>query len=119
MADWIMTTTDAEIEAAIEAAQTEPEGTRIVNIEYHSESNLDLFVFTLSNGHRLSFPRENLQPVAQATTEQAANVIIDGLGYGIWWPQVDAGLTLDGLLEGRTGNAKWMHRLRGQDSIAA
>jgi len=31
---------------------------------------------------------------------------------------MDEGLSLDGLLEGRTGNDKWMERLRRRESAA-
>lgn len=119
MAEWVVATTDEEIDAAIAAAQNEPAGVTVARVEYHSEPNLDLFVFILSDGRRLSFPRENLQPVANATKEQSADVVIQGIGYGVWWPQVDEGLSLEGLLEGRTGNAKWMRKLRCDEPIAA
>lgn len=119
MATWTIGTTDEEIDAAIAAAQNEPPGVTVARVEYHPEPNLDLFVFILSDGRRLSYPRENLQPVARATKEQSADVVIQGIGYGVWWPQVDQGLSIDGLLEGRTGNDKWMRRLRQDEPIAA
>ena len=45
-----------EIEAAIARATQEPEGVIIVSVVYRPEPGLDLFVFTLSDGRRLSIP---------------------------------------------------------------
>jgi len=112
-------TTTEEIEAALESAKKDPPDVFLVSATYHPEKGLDLFIFTLSNGRRMVFPRENLQPVANATPAQAADVVIQGLGYGVWWPQVDSGLRLDSLREGRTGNDQWMARYQQQVAIAA
>ncbi len=111
-------TTDEEIDAAIERARLEPEGPRIVEAKYHPERGLDLFVLTISDGRRLVLPREELQFVADATPEQAADFTIGPHGYHIWWPKLDEGFRAEGLLEGRRGNKKWMERLR-QRAVAA
>ena len=82
----------------------------IVEAVYHR--TLDLFELKISNGRRLVFARENLQPLASAAPEQAADFTTKPNGRHIWWPKLDEGLSLAGLLEGRTGNDKWMERLR-------
>jgi hypothetical protein len=105
-------TTDAEIEEALEAARTMPEPPRIVKATYHPERGLDLFVLEISDGRRLVFPREDLQFVAEATPEQASELTIEPRGVHIWWPQLDEGFSLEGLLEGLTGNKKWMEQLQ-------
>ena len=101
---------DAEVDAALERARNEPDGPRIVEATYHRD--LDLFVLKISTGQRLVLPRENLQFVADATPEQAADFTVDVHGTFVWWPQLDEGFRLEGLLEGRTGNERWMRRLR-------
>ena len=118
MANQVLDAMDLEIEAALERARNEPEWVRIVAVKYFAEPELDLFVMTLSDGRRLSFPRENLWPLKGSTPEQAADFTTGPHGSYIWWPQMDEGLSLDGVLEGRTGNDQWMERLRRKESAA-
>ena len=116
MAKWVLKTTDAEIEAALERAKLEPEEPRILEATY--ERGLDLFVLKISDGRRLVFPRENLQALAGSTPEQAEDFVIGPNGTDIWWPQVDEGHYLPNMLEGRTGNDKWMERLHSKGVAA-
>ena len=101
-------TTDEQIDAALERAKHYNPPT-ILEATY--ERGLDLFVLKISDGRRLVFPRENLQALAGSTPEQAADFVIGPHGTDIWWPQVDEGHYLPNMLEGRTGNDKWMERL--------
>jgi hypothetical protein len=110
VAEWILETTDADIEAALERARKEPPEVLIAEAQYHRD--LDLFVLKLTDGRRLVYPREDLQPVANATPEEAADFTTGPRGSHLWWNGLDAGLHLDSLLEGRTGNEKWMERLQ-------
>ena len=91
---------------------------RIVDAKYHAEKGLDLFVLKLSDGRRLALPREEIQFVAGASAEEAANFTIEPRGIHIWWTGLDEGLHLDGLLAGRTGNDAWMER-RQRHAVAA
>ena len=116
MAKWVLKTTDAEIEAALERAKLEPEEPRILEATY--ERGLDLFVLKISDGRRLVFPRENLQALAGSTPEQAADFVIGPNGTDIWWPQVYECHYLPNMLEGRTGNDKWMERLHSKGVAA-
>jgi len=109
-------TTDEEIDAALERARTAPDPPRIIEAAYHRD--LDLFVLRVSNGQRLVLPREDLQFVADGTPEQAADFTIEPRGVHIWWPQLDEGFRLEGLLEGLTGNERWMER-RQRRGVAA
>lgn len=109
MADWVLETTEDEVRAALEAARNEPEGPSIVEAVYHRD--LELFVLKISDGRRLALPRENLQHVASATQDQAADFTTRPHGSHIWWNEIDVGLSLEGLLEGRTGNENWMAKL--------
>ena len=101
---------DTEIDAALERARQEPEPERIGEATYHRD--LAWFVLKISDGQRLVLPRENLQYVADATPEQVVDFNTGPHGSYIWWPQLDEGFSLEGLLEGRTGNKKWMERLQ-------
>jgi hypothetical protein len=110
VAEWIMTTTDEEIDAALERARNAPPLPSIVEAAYHR--NLDVIELKISDGRRLVFPRENLQALVGSTPEQAADFNTGMYGSHIWWPQLDEGHYLENLLEGRTGNDKWMARLQ-------
>jgi hypothetical protein len=103
-------TTDEQIDAALERARNAPEPQRIVEARYHRD--LELFELKISDGRRLVLPREQLQFVASATQEQAADFTTEPRGVHMWWPQLDEGFSLRGLLEGRMGNEKWMERLQ-------
>ena len=110
MKNFTVSISDEDIDEALERARNEPDPPRIVEATY--ERGLDLFVLKISDGRRLVFPRENLQAVANATPEQAADFNLGPHGSRIWWPQVDEGHALDNLLEGRTGNETWMAKIQ-------
>jgi len=103
-------TTDEEIDAALERSKHEPKEPAIVAAAYHRD--LDVIEIKVSDGRRLVFPRENLQALKGSTPEQAADFNISASGSRIWWPQLDEGHRLENMLEGRTGNDKWMARLQ-------
>jgi Protein of unknown function (DUF2442) len=102
-------TTDEQIDAALDRAKLY-NPPRIVEAAY--ERGLDLFVLKLNDGRRLVYPRENLQALAGSTPEQAADFVVGRHGTDIWWPQLDEGHYLPNMLEGRTGNEKWMEKLQ-------
>ena len=104
-------TTDEEIEAALEEARSASDDPRIVEATYHPEPDLDLFVLKISDGRRLVIPREDIQPLADASREQASDFTTAPIGSHIWWPQLDDGLHISGILEHRFGNSEWMARL--------
>jgi len=79
-------------------------------VAYHRD--LDLFLFEISNGRRIAVPREDIWAVRNATPEQAANFVSEPPHADIWWPDMDEGLHIDGLLEGRYGNDAWMDYVR-------
>ena len=118
MAEWVLETTDEQIDAALERARAQGELPRIVEATYHPEPDLDLFVLKISDGRRLVIPREYIQPLAGATPEQAADFTTNPIGSHIWWPKLDEGLHIAGLLEHRYGNDKWMARLDRRDVAA-
>ncbi len=110
MGDFTVSITDEDIDEALERAKHEPEPVRIVEAKYHRD--LDVIELKTSDGRRLVFPRENLQALHGSTPEQAADFNLGPNGSRIWWPQMDEGHRLENMLEGRTGNDKWMARLQ-------
>ncbi len=109
-------TTDAEIEAALETARIREAADGpdpwVTHIEYLEGAHI--LVFRINNGLRLAVPVENLQGFESATPEQLRNYQLLGRGYGIDFPDLDAALHVDALIEGVYGNRKWMAQLGAQ-----
>jgi hypothetical protein len=103
MADWVLTTTDEEIEAALEEARNAPDEVTILEAAYRGEPGLEFLMLKLSDGRRLLIPREELGELKNATVEQAVDLQIGPHGVDIWWPQLDDGLYLPDFLEYRWG----------------
>jgi hypothetical protein len=101
--------TEAMIDAALERAKHEPAPVTAVSVSFDNEYRL--LIVALCNGRRLAIPQEDLQHLADASVEDAAEVEIEMLGMGIHWEKLDLDFSVEGLIEGRRGNAHWMERL--------
>ncbi len=101
-------TTDAEIDRAIEHAQSLRGEPRVTEVEYRPGPGLDLFVLKLSDGHRHLIPREELQGLQSATGEQIARVEIAGGGTGLHWPDLNLDHYVHSLLWRVYGTKRWM-----------
>jgi hypothetical protein len=106
VADWVLETTDEEIDAAIERAKEFASFPRIVDAAYRGEPGLEFLMLKLSDGRRLLIPREELDELKNATVEQATELFIVPSGTGVWWPQLDDGIYLPNLLEERSGSGR-------------
>ncbi len=104
--------TDAQIEAALqrgrEAAFNEP---RAASARY--DQNLRRVIVELTNGCTFSFPPRLAQGLETATENQLAEVEILGGGYGLHWEELDADLSVPGLLAGLFGTRSHMARMGG------
>lgn len=65
-------------------------------------------VIDLVSGATFSFPARLAQGLEHATDEQLEKVQIAGAGFGLHWEELDADLTVEGLLAGRFGSARYM-----------
>jgi hypothetical protein len=106
MADWVMTTTDEEIEVALEEARNAPPEVLIAEAAYRSGPGLEFLMLKLTDGRRLLIPREELKELKNATAAQASDLFIVPTGSAIWWPQLDDGLYLPDFLEYRWGKVQ-------------
>jgi len=105
-----MVTTDAEIDAALEAArQTEKFDRRVVRASY--SENTDSVVLVLENGVTHSIPRRLLQGLSEAKAEDLKQIELLGRGTGLYWPALDVAHLVSGLLAGVYGSARWMKEL--------
>jgi len=101
--------TQAMIDAALERAKHAPTPVTAVSVSFVKD--LQVFILVLSNGQRLAIPQEDLQYLADASVEDAADVSIEMFGMGIHWEKLDLDFSVEGLIEGRRGNDKWMKHL--------
>ena len=103
-----ISTSDAEIDRAIERAKTLRDEPLVTEVEYRPGPGLNLLILKLNDGHWRVIPREELQGLQSATKEQIARVEILGNGTGLHWPALDVDLYVPSLLQGVYGNRKWM-----------
>ena len=101
--------TDAEFEAAEargkEAMRTQP---RAASARYDPETRR--VVVELVNGCTYVFPAELAQELHGADDEALADVVIDGVGFNLHWPALDADLYVPALVAGVFGTRDWMAR---------
>jgi hypothetical protein len=106
MAERVMTTTEEEIDAALEQAKGMADEPLIAEAAYHPEPGLEFLMLKLTDGRRLLIPREELSELKDATPEQASDLFVVPTGSAVWWPQLDDGLYLPDFLEHRWGGMR-------------
>lgn len=65
-------------------------------------------VIDLLNGCSYAFPAEFVQDLQGANPEQLAQIEVDGLGFNLHWPALDADLYVPALVSGLFGTRDWM-----------
>jgi hypothetical protein len=109
---------DAEIEAALargrEARASEP---RAAAARYDAGSGR--VVVDLINSCTFAFPARLAQGLEEATDAQLASVEVLPGGYGLHWEELDADLSVPGLLAGLFGTAGWMAARAGRATSPA
>ncbi len=68
----------------------------------------------LHTGVEVSVPIRQLEGLANASSEDLAEIEISQSGLGLHWPRLDADLSVPGLLAGIFGSRRWMASLMGQ-----
>jgi hypothetical protein len=106
-----ITTTDAEIDAAIRLArQCEKFDTRVVRAIYSERS--DKLQLYMTSGAKHIIPRHLLQGLTSASSRDLGKIELLGNGRGIYWPSLDVAHQVSGVLAGVYGSARWMSRLQ-------
>jgi hypothetical protein len=99
--------TDAEFEVAEargrKMLETEP---RAASARYDRKSGR--IVIDLVNGCTYAFPAQLAQDLQGASHEDLANVEVEGLGFDLYWPSLDADLYVPALVAGIFGTRDWM-----------
>lgn len=105
--------TDPQLEAQFDAA--EARGQDLIKTAVRAaEARYDLatgrVTIDLTNGCAYAFPARLVQDLNGATDDQLADVEVDGLGFNLHWPALDADLYVPALVSGLFGTRDWMTR---------
>jgi hypothetical protein len=102
-----VTTTDAEIDAAIARAKVYDQyRPKAVAAKYRAKD--DAIVVKLATGVELAIPRKLMQGLENATARQLGKVEIDDFGSLLHWESLDVDHYVPGLIDGEFGTRKWM-----------
>ncbi|MBV8299019.1 MAG: DUF2442 domain-containing protein [Candidatus Eremiobacteraeota bacterium] len=104
-------TSDAEIDAAIVEGRLHALP-RVVEAIYDAVPGE--IVIRFENGVRMAFPRGLLQGLEAASPGELQDVVIAGPGTGLYWPKLDVGHYVRGLIGGVFGTRTWMQQLRNR-----
>lgn len=99
--------TDAEFEVAEARGrgmlETEPRAASA-----HYDRKTGRVVIDLVNGCTYAFPAQLVQDLQGASPDDLANVEVEGLGFDLHWPALDADLYVPSLVAGIFGTRDWM-----------
>ena len=76
-------------------------------------------IVELVNGSTFIFPPRLVQGLENATDAQLSRVEILGVGFGLHWDELDADVSVEGLLAGRFGSRRYMAERFGSGWEAA
>jgi hypothetical protein len=101
--------TDAQLKAAEargrEMLETEPRA-----LGAHYDQATGRVVLDLANGCTYAFPAQLVQDLQGASHDDLAGVVVDGVGFNLHWPALDADLYVPALVSGIFGTRAWMTR---------
>ncbi|MBD5633834.1 MAG: DUF2442 domain-containing protein [Candidatus Eremiobacteraeota bacterium] len=100
--------TDAEIDAAIARGKAAP---GLTAIEASYDRTFDKVRISFDDGMEVSFPRLKLQGLEIENLEQLEKIEIEGAGTSLYWPRIDVGHYIPGLLQGVFGSRAWMAKI--------
>ena len=101
--------TDAEFKAAetrgSEMMKSEPRATAA-----HYDRETGRVVIELANGCTYIFPAQLAQELHGADDDALSGIVVDGAGFNLHWPAIDADLYVPALVAGVFGTRDWMAR---------
>jgi hypothetical protein len=101
--------TDAQLKAAeARGRKALAEEPRAVAARYDKATGR--VVVELANGCSYAFPASLVQDLRGANDEELARVAVDGAGFNLHWPLLDADLYVPALVAGIFGTRVWMAR---------
>lgn len=102
---------ERDLEQAESRMQTLREAGHAVSVRYDRRASR--VIVNLNTGVQLSVPIRNIEGLADAATEDLAEIEITPAGLGLHWPKLDADVYVPALLQGVFGSKKWMAALLG------
>ena len=101
--------TDAQLEEAEargrEMLESQPRASAA-----HYDPATGRVVVDLINGCLYAFPARLVQDLHGASDDALAGVVVDGLGFNLHWPALNADLYVPALVAGLFGTRSWMTR---------
>lgn len=101
--------TDAEFRAAhdrgLKMLETEPRATAAGYDRKTGRVTIDLM-----NGCTYIFPAHLVQDLSDADPDDLSAIEVDGLGFNLHWPRLDADLYVPALVAGVFGTRDWMSK---------
>ncbi|MDO5758511.1 MAG: DUF2442 domain-containing protein [Rhodobacterales bacterium] len=85
--------------------ETEP---RAVSARYDRKTGR--VTVELVNGCTYMFPTHLVQDLAEASPDDLEGVVVDGMGFNLHWPRLDADLYVPALVAGVFGTRDWMRK---------
>jgi hypothetical protein len=76
----------------------------------HYDKATGRVVVDLVNGCAYAFPSQLVQDLHGASQDDLADIEVDGLGFNLHWPALDADLYVPALVSGIFGARAWMAR---------
>lgn len=105
--------TDPQLEAQFDAAEARGRDlmtTAVRAAEARYDHVTGRVTLELTNGCAYAFPAQLVEDLSGATDDQLADVEVDGLGFNLHWPALDADLYVPALVSGLFGTRDWMTR---------
>ena len=105
--------TDPQLEAQFDVAEERGQDlmtTAVRAAEARYDHATGRVTLELTNGCAYAFPAQLVQDLNGATDDQLADVEVDGLGFNLHWPALDADLYVPALVSGLFGTRDWMTR---------
>lgn len=66
----------------------------------------------LTNGCAYAFPADLLQDLSEASPDEPASVKVNGTGFNLHWPKLDADIYVPALVAGVFGTKDWMSKAK-------
>ena len=74
----------------------------------HYDRKTGRVVVELMNGCTYIFPPHLVQDLSEASPDDLAEIMVEGLGFNLHWPKLDADLYVPALVGGVFGTKQWM-----------
>jgi hypothetical protein len=101
--------TDAQMETAEARGRAELDAEpRAISARYDRDTQR--IVVELINGCAYAVPSRLIQDLQGASDDALADVTVDGMGFNLHWPALDADLYVPALVAGIFGTRAWMTR---------